>query len=44
VMLTDTAMFRNSNYHGADDTTMTLNYSHMANLVHDLKSALLNMP
>lgn len=36
IMMTDTAMFRNANYHSADDTAQTLNYSQMAHFVNDL--------
>ena len=43
IMITDTAMFRNANYHGADDTAASLNYGHKANLTADLKTALLGL-
>jgi hypothetical protein len=36
IMLTDTAMFRNSNYHTDKDVYTTLNYEFMENLVADL--------
>jgi len=39
-MLTDTAMYRNPRYHGADDTPETLDYPRMAALVEALSAAL----
>lgn len=36
LMITDTAMFRNKNYHQAEDTFNTLNYAKMSLLVKDL--------
>ena len=36
LMITDTAMFRNKNYHQAEDTFDTLNYAKMSLLVKDL--------
>jgi Zn-dependent M28 family amino/carboxypeptidase len=40
-MITDTAFYRNPNYHTAGDTTDTLDYKRMALLVSGLKSALI---
>lgn len=42
VMLTDTAEFRNKNYHQASDTSDTLNYHAMAEVVRLLKDWVLN--
>lgn len=39
-MITDTAFFRNPNYHGPSDTAETLDYGRMAELVSGLYSAL----
>lgn len=36
IMLTDTAMFRNSNYHTEKDIPSSLDYNRMSNLVSDL--------
>lgn len=33
VMITDTAMYRNANYHGGNDTPETLDYERMARVV-----------
>lgn len=38
VMLTDTGMFRNPNYHEITDTYETLDYTRMEKLVYDLES------
>jgi Zn-dependent M28 family amino/carboxypeptidase len=43
IMMTDTAMFRNGNYHRADDTAQTLNFGHMAHFVNDLYHAFLSL-
>ena len=40
LMVTDTAYFRNPNYHGAGDTADTLDYAFMAELVRSLELAL----
>jgi hypothetical protein len=40
LMITDTAYFRNRNYHGPGDRAETLDYPFMANLVISLESAL----
>jgi hypothetical protein len=37
IMLTDTAVFRNKNYHTERDTPSTLDYRRMAYLVEDLR-------
>ncbi len=39
-MITDTAYFRNRNYHGPKDTADTLDYAFMAELVRSLEHAL----
>jgi Zn-dependent M28 family amino/carboxypeptidase len=39
VMLTDTAFYRNANYHAASDTPETLDYERMAEVVLGLKTA-----
>lgn len=44
LMVTDTAYFRNRNYHGPDDRADTLDYAFMAQLVKSLKSALGELP
>ncbi|TNF55457.1 M28 family peptidase [bacterium] len=40
LMVTDTAFFRNPNYHGKGDTAETLDYERMAEVVLGLKSAI----
>jgi len=40
LMITDTAYFRNPNYHGPNDTADTLDYAFMAELVRSLEHAL----
>jgi hypothetical protein len=40
LMITDTAYFRNPNYHGPKDTADTLDYAFMAELVRSLEHAL----
>jgi hypothetical protein len=40
LMVTDTAFFRNPNYHGNGDTAETLDYERMAEVVLGLKSAI----
>ncbi len=40
LMITDTAYFRNPNYHGPGDTADTLDYAFMAELVRSLEHAL----
>ena len=40
IMITDTAYFRNQNYHGPNDTADTLDYAFMAELVRSLEYAL----
>lgn len=40
VMITDTAFYRNPNYHTPDDTHDTLDYQRMAKVVYGVKSAL----
>ena len=44
VMVTDTAFFRNPNYHLHSDTIDTLNFTFMAQLVKSLELALLELP
>jgi len=44
VMVTDTAFFRNPNYHLASDTIDTLDFTFMAELVKSLELALLGLP
>jgi len=39
LMITDTAYFRNHNYHGPNDTADTLDYAFMAELVRSLEHA-----
>jgi len=43
VMVTDTAFYRNPNYHGPGDTPDTLDYTRMAEVVKGLKRALEDM-
>ena len=43
-MVTDTAFFRNPNYHVPSDTIDTLNFTFMAELVKSLELALLQLP
>lgn len=43
IMLTDTAMFRNKNYHTAQDTPQTLDYRKMRELVEDLTQLFLEI-
>jgi Zn-dependent M28 family amino/carboxypeptidase len=44
LMVTDTAFFRNPNYHLASDTIDTLDFTFMAQLVRSLELALLALP
>jgi Zn-dependent M28 family amino/carboxypeptidase len=44
LMVTDTAFFRNPNYHLASDTIDTLDFTFMAQLVRSLELALLELP
>ena len=44
LMVTDTAFFRNPNYHLASDTIDTLDFAFMAQLVRSLELALLDLP
>ena len=44
LMVTDTAFFRNPNYHLASDTIDTLDFTFMAELVKSLELALLELP
>jgi Zn-dependent M28 family amino/carboxypeptidase len=44
VMVTDTAFFRNPNYHLSSDTIDTLDFTFMAELVKSLELALLELP
>ena len=44
LMVTDTAFFRNPNYHLASDTIDTLDFTFMAQLVKSLELALLELP
>ena len=44
VMITDTAFFRNPNYHRPTDTMRTLDFAFMAELVRSLELALLELP
>ena len=44
VMVTDTAFFRNPNYHLSSDTIGTLDFTFMAELVKSLELALLELP
>ncbi|WP_211256433.1 hypothetical protein, partial [Edaphobacter aggregans] len=41
VMLTDTAFYRNPNYHATGDTPDTLDYQRMAKLVDQIDSAVM---
>jgi hypothetical protein len=43
-MITDTAFFRNPNYHRPSDTIDTLDFTFMAQLVKSLELALLELP
>jgi hypothetical protein len=43
-MVTDTAFFRNPNYHLPSDSIDTLDFLFMAQLVNSLKFALLELP
>ncbi len=43
-MITDTAFFRNPNYHTGRDTFETLDFAFMAELVRSLESALDEIP
>ena len=43
-MVTDTAFFRNPNYHLPSDTIDTLDFTFMADLVKSLELALLELP
>jgi hypothetical protein len=43
-MVTDTAFFRNPNYHPPTDTLDTLDFTFMAQLVKSLELALLELP
>ena len=43
-MVTDTAFFRNPNYHLPSDTIDTLDFTFMAELVRSLELALLELP
>jgi hypothetical protein len=43
VMLTDTAFYRNPNYHAPGDTQDTLDYQRMAKLVDQIESAVMNL-
>ena len=40
LMITDTAYFRNPNYHGPNDRADTLDYAFMAELVRSLEHAI----
>ena len=44
LMVTDTAFFRNPNYHLASDTIDTLDFTFMAQLVQSIELALLELP
>jgi hypothetical protein len=44
LMITDTAFFRNPNYHLPSDTIDTLDFTFMAQLVKSLELALLELP
>ena len=44
LMVTDTAFFRNPNYHLPSDTIDTLDFTFMAELVKSLELALLELP
>jgi hypothetical protein len=43
-MVTDTAFFRNPNYHLPSDSIDTLNFVFMAQLVKSLECALIELP
>lgn len=43
VMITDTAMYRNPNYHAASDTADTLDYNRMAQVVDGVKEAVVRL-
>ncbi len=43
VMVTDTAFFRNSNYHRSTDTPETLDYNRMADITDGLENAILRL-
>lgn len=43
VMVTDTAFFRNPHYHTAGDTPATLDYARMADVVHGVHAAVLQL-
>ena len=43
VMITDTAMYRNPNYHGPFDTADTLDYERMAQVVEGIRGAILRL-
>ncbi|MBX3381604.1 MAG: M20/M25/M40 family metallo-hydrolase [Phycisphaeraceae bacterium] len=43
LMVTDTANFRNPNYHSVKDTPDTLNYDSMARVVEGLRAVLINL-
>lgn len=43
VMITDTAMYRNPNYHGPFDTADTLDYERMAQVVEGIRGAILSL-
>jgi len=43
LMVTDTANFRNPNYHGPNDTPDTLDYDSMARVVEGLRAVLLDL-
>ena len=42
-MLTDTALFRNPNYHKTTDTVETLDFEAMASITENLVSAMRNL-
>jgi hypothetical protein len=44
LMITDTAFFRNTNYHLPSDTIDTLDFTFMAELVKSLELALMQLP
>jgi hypothetical protein len=43
IMVTDTALFRNKNYHRPTDTPETLNYDRMARVVHGLAEVVMEL-
>jgi hypothetical protein len=43
VMITDTAFYRNDNYHGATDTPDTLDYERMARVVQGVRAAVTDL-